>query len=137
MRNIYIKPTNKTPLIELKEDEGYIRIEGRSLPENVRSFYYPIVKEITKIVEDWKHLDIPNFEFHIKLGYFNSSSAKFILDLINVFVGLKKEAGKKIKIVWYYEEEDTDMKEAGQQISDLLEVDFDYIEYSDDDDDDE
>jgi hypothetical protein len=131
MADLYVEPTEKTPLIEVKEDKGYIRIEGRSLPENVRSFYYPILKEISNILDKWKNSDLDNFEFHVKLGYFNSSSAKFILDMLSIFVDLEKKHSKNCKVYWYYEDEDIDMKEAGMQIAELLGHEFIYIEYVD------
>ena len=43
---------------------------------------------------------------------------------------LKKlpEAGLPVSVEWYYEEDDSDMKEAGTDISLLVEMDFKYIE---------
>ncbi len=131
MEDIYIKATEKTPEIVIKVNEGYVKIEGRSLPENVRSFYYPIVQDFNRIIEHWKkESDLEDFEFHVKLGYFNSSSAKFILDLLMAFATIEPESYKQTKIYWYYEEEDIDMKEAGIQIADLLNKEFEYVEYT-------
>ncbi len=132
MEDIYIKATEKTPEVNIKVDEGYVKIEGRSLPENVRSFYYPLVQDFNKIIEYWKkESELEDFEFHVKLGYFNSSSAKFILDLLMAFMTIETEAYKQTKVYWYYEEEDIDMKEAGMQMADLLNKEFEYIEYTD------
>jgi len=134
MKDIYIESTKKTPKVEIIVEKGLVKMEGRSLPEDVRKFYYPLLKEFLGILNEWKTSNIDNFEFHINLDYFNSSSAKFILDFIEEYKQLR-DSGKNITLKWYYKEEDYDLKDAGIQFSEMSGLEFEYIELEDDDDD--
>jgi len=61
------------------------------------------------------------------MNYFNSSSAKFLHDVMSELVRFHKK-GHIIRILWYFEEEDEDMKYAGEEMSELLDVPFQFIE---------
>ncbi len=61
------------------------------------------------------------------MNYFNSSSAKFILDVI-VEVHKFHLDGYSIKIDWYFDEGDDDMLETGEDLSDMVDFPFNFIE---------
>jgi hypothetical protein len=44
---------------------------------------------------------------------------------------LKKD-GKAIAVNWYYEEDDIDMMETGEDFQDLIDLDFNLVELSED-----
>ena len=80
MNALHIEENIATPKVILDKDKGQFEISGHSLPENVLEFYNPIIKWIEE------YLKQPNkqTEFHFRLIYFNSSSSKIILDLLNI-----------------------------------------------------
>ena len=59
--------------------------------------------------------------------YFNTSSSKCLFDLFKTLKQLKKN-GKDVEINWYYEEDDDDMMETGEDFADLLGLDFNFVE---------
>jgi hypothetical protein len=63
----------------------------------------------------------------VKLEYFNTSSSKCILDL---FKKLEAISGSKTKVVvnWFFEEDDEDMEEAGQDYQAIISLPFNIIE---------
>ncbi len=65
--------------------------------------------------------------FNLKMNYFNSSSAKFLYDVMSELVRFHKK-GHIIRILWHFEEKDEDMQYAGEEMSELLEVPFQFIE---------
>ncbi len=66
----------------------------------------------------------------IQLEYFNTSSSKCILDVFKKLENLKK--GKSdVVINWYYEEDDEDMLEAGEDYESIIKVPFKMIEIVD------
>ena len=67
------------------------------------------------------------FILKIDLDYFNSSSAKFFYDIFLEFKRLET-AAIPVNIEWYYEEDDTDSMDAGNDIALLAEMEFTYIE---------
>lgn len=136
MRKLFIEKTPKTPKINFDPENWIFEMNGISRPENVREFYYPIIErleEFNKIESKTIPEKTKNTPFVVKLylDYFNSSSAKFILDIILQLSDLNNNGLNPI-IEWYYEEDDVDMKEAGEEFEDLIDIEFKYIEIKDD-----
>ncbi|PLX15791.1 MAG: hypothetical protein C0599_16225 [Salinivirgaceae bacterium] len=48
MENLSIKGTDDTPSIELNKEQNIYTISGMSLPEDVKSFYRPVIDWFTK-----------------------------------------------------------------------------------------
>jgi len=124
--------TRKTPKVIIDKEKGYMEMEGNSIPENVRAFYNEVVDELKDTILFWESPDIDNLKFIVKLYYFNSSSAKFIYDLLASFISLHKK-GKNISVEWYYEDDDIDEKEAGEELSEMLSFPFNFHEIKTDD----
>jgi uncharacterized Fe-S radical SAM superfamily protein PflX len=121
MKSIILDATHSTPAINFSED-GRLLIEGRSLPEDVNKFYKPLIEWIINLNSEAVKLDI-------NLEYFNSASAKKLLELLKSL-----DANSRIKsliINWHYEEGDDDALETGQIYEDLLrKAQFRFHEYA-------
>ena len=108
MQKLYIESTQLTPEINFSPDENIFIIKGTSSPEDVRALYYPVIEWIKIFVDDIIEGELPQFSssnpvrFKTDLDYFNSSSAKFLLD---IFTELKRLSLKDIKVLveWYYD----------------------------------
>ncbi len=132
MQKLYIEPTDATPEINFSPDENIFIIHGISSPEDVRALYYPVIEWIRTFVDDIIEGTVKVFHksspvrMHIDLTYFNSSSAKFLFD---IFSELKRLKSSEVPVVveWLHEDEDVDMKEAGSDIADLVEMEFTYV----------
>ncbi len=123
MKSISIPGTPKTPSVEFDADTGKIEIKGRSIPENSIEFYKPLVDwldEYAKVAKDVT-------EVNIQLEYFNTSSSKCILDVFKKLENVNKSANK-VEINWYYEEDDEDMLEAGEDYQSIIKIPFNMIE---------
>ena len=98
----------------------------------MREVYYPVVNWLIefgdKLKSDKEYEFSANdpFIMEFDLGYFNSSSTKFLFDIIKILQEIN-EAGVPTEIHWHYEEEDLDMKEAGEDLSYLAEIDFKFL----------
>ena len=116
-------------------DENLFYIRGTSAPEDVRKLYYPVLEWFNLFVEEIKKGEVKIFNnenplrFQFDLKYFNSSSAKFFFDFL---VELKKLTLLRIpvNVEWHYEDSDTEMLEAGRDLSHLAEFEFTYISKS-------
>lgn len=124
MDQYFLEPTRNTPEICFSPD-GKIRIRGRSIHENVDEFYKPSLKWVEQYLLD--PADITYID--IQLEYFNSASAKYIIQLLQRFqrVTLKD---KKFFINWFYDEGDEDILERGEYFASVLDIDFNFIEIS-------
>lgn len=123
---IYHKDATKTtPGIDMNMEEGSIKLVGRSSPENSVLFYSPVLDAL----KDDK-ISLTKLDIDIKLEYFNTSSSKCLYD---VFKQLKRRetTGTELNINWYYEPMDEDMFEAGEDYSELLDLEFNFVEEED------
>ncbi len=122
MEVINIKGTEDTPFVTLDKGANLFQISGRSLPEDVNLFYNPVLKWIDA------YKDAPNAktEFDFKLEYFNTASSKVILDILLKLEEIM-EAGHAVVIRWHYHEDEEDMREAGEEYADIVEIPFEYI----------
>jgi hypothetical protein len=67
------------------------------------------------------------FVFNLSFEYFNSSSAKYILDLCKNLARMRS-SGHNVLVKWHYKEDDEDMLEAGKEMSRLAKFTFDYVQ---------
>ena len=123
METIIIEGTPKTPTVEFNAEEGKVEIKGRSIPENSVEFYNPLIAWLEAYGSNPKDVT----QVNIQLEYFNTSSSKCILDVFKKLEGLAK-AGNDIKVNWFYEEDDEDMLEAGEDYQSIIKLPFKMIE---------
>ena len=125
MEILKIESTEDNPQIVLDRESNILEISGRSLPEDVNTFYEPMMSWIEEYAKD--PLDVTVFNF--KLTYFNTASSKIILDILTQFEEMIEE-GHKVMVRWHYPEEDEDMMEAGEEYSEMIDVPFEMVSYS-------
>jgi len=125
MEAIKIKGTEDTPNVVLDAAENVMEISGRSLPEDVSSFYGPILNWLVDYIKSPN----PKTVFNFKLVYFNTASSKLILDILMKLEDLHKK-GNEVLVKWYFPEDDEDMQEAGNEYADIVEIPFEQIAYN-------
>jgi hypothetical protein len=122
MELVSLESTKKTPNV-LLDPSGRIRIGGRSIPEDASKFY----DNILNWVLDYCHTPSDSTVVDIELEYFNSGSAKFVMQILRELSELLAE-GKNLKVNWYYEEGDDDILERGEYYSSILDLEINFIE---------
>jgi hypothetical protein len=133
MEPLIIEPTSHSPGIRFEPSSGKFLISGVSRPEDVRTFYYPVVDWLRKFLDEEIKTGKVSFDetnpliLDVTLKYFNSSSAKFLFDIFSELGNINEEGGK-LKIRWFYEAGDDDMLEAGEELSEIAEIPFEFIE---------
>jgi hypothetical protein len=133
MDALIIKATEFTPEVTLDPGSNRFEISGESRPENAGKFYHPILEWLDKYhsLRYWQDnkfknkVNNPVFEF--KLEYFNSTSAKFILDILKKFEFFIKD-DLMFSVNWYYEDQDLDMKESGEEFAKMTEANFNIVQ---------
>lgn len=119
MEKLEIEGTPKTPTVNFDAEKAHIEIRGRSIPENSIEFYKPLMDWLDEFSKNPKE----KTNVHIQLEYFNTSSSKCILDVFKKLEHLHKN-GSDVLINWYYEEDDEDMLEAGEDYQTIIGVPF-------------
>lgn len=122
MEKMLIKETETTPEVSFDHNIGTMRLKGRSWPENAYQFYQPLIKWL----EEYTKAPNSNTIFNFELDYFNTSSAKNLLDILNL-LGEIQNTGSKLIINWYHDVNDNDILTSGKIYSELVEIPFNYI----------
>ena len=123
MESLFIEGTAKTPTVRFDGDQGIVEIKGRSIPENSIEFYKPLVDWLEKYAKTPKN----QTKVNIQLEYFNTSSSKCILDVFKKLETIHK-SNNEVAINWFYEEDDEDMLEAGEDYESIIRIPFKMIE---------
>jgi hypothetical protein len=123
MEPLFIEGTAKTPTIKFDANQALLEIKGRSIPENSIEFYKPLVDWLDKFATS----PAKQTKVNIQLEYFNTSSSKCILDVFKKLETIHK-ANNEVVINWYYEEDDEDMLEAGEDYESIIRIPFKMIE---------
>ena len=129
MKSFIKRATDLTPEIILAPEENKFLIAGKSAPEDVRGLYYPVIEWMEEFADEVRqnniYTDTKPLLLKLDLEYFNSSSAKFLFDVFSYFRDLHNE-GVAVDIEWHYDEEDVDLREAGEDMALLCELPFRY-----------
>ena len=105
-----IREESTTPYVKLDKENCTLTIKGKSYPEHPTIFYTPILNELKDCISSLGDVGIT---VNLALEIMNSVSTKYIYNIIS---NINKSSDKN-KINWYYEEDDQDMEEEGQQLT--------------------
>ena len=98
---------------------GLMELKGMSCSENSLEFYKPVLDWVEKYGKSPQNSTVVNIEFK----YFNTSSAKCILDVLEKFANIYNN-GNNVVFNWNYENNDEEMLEAGENFSEILGIPF-------------
>lgn len=114
MDSLRVEQKDDSPLIDFNPKTGVFLMEGESRPENASKYYSPVLKWLNEYFETADKSKAITFVF--KLDYFNSSSAKYLMDIMLILTKFI-DNGAKIFIEWHYDVRDEDMLESGKEFS--------------------
>ena len=122
MEKLIIQSNEDTPQIEFDPATYTLELSGKSYPDNVFSFYEPVLAWIN----DYAACPGPLTNLVFKLDYFNTATAKIIFDILSL-VDTIRIKGHEVRIIWYYKQNDDDMKEAGEGYEKIIETKIELI----------
>jgi hypothetical protein len=120
MKPLHIAGTSKSPEIDFKTN-GEFSIKGNSYPENSGEFYEPVTKWLKEFFKD----NSAAVNLNVDLKYVNTSSIKSILTVITQ---IRSATDSNIKVSWMYELEDEDMLATGEDLQEMCDMRFEFIE---------
>ncbi len=120
MENLRIEGSDDTPFVIFDKKNAIFEISGRSLPEDVLQFYEPVMEWI----KNYSKESNPITAFTFKLDYFNTASSKVLLDMIGSLTAIKGTS-----IIWYYNEDDEEILDAGKEFSEQVDIPFEFKVY--------
>lgn len=131
MKALIIKGTEFSPQITFNPALLKFEISGESRPEDAGKLYGIVLQWLEEYLKTTKlKKTVPNpsqIKFEFNLLYFNTVSAKYILEILRV-LHASDANGPGIKILWYYKAKDEDMKESGEEFARLVNIPFEFIQ---------
>lgn len=122
MKALYIKGVDDSPRVILDKEKGLFEILGKSLPDDIKSFYEPVLNWF----EEYTYDPLPETALNIRLTYFNSATSKFLLDIFMLLEEMNQKQSV-VEVNWFYPYYDEDMKQTGIEFSEMLELKFNII----------
>jgi len=120
---LLIDKTVDCPYINFSE-EGIIDIEGRSITEDVFSFWQPLLEWISNYCKT--PAEFTNVV--VNLEYTNSSSNKYINEILRCLEECYRN-GNKMQITWKYEEDDESILQLGKDLEAMTNLPFKFEEF--------
>ena len=120
MADLLINNSVKTPSITFAADNGQLEIKGKSIPENSLEFYRPVFEWL----DSYSNSPAPSTTLKVALEYFNTSSSKCLLDIFRKLEAINLSGRSSVKVAWFYDSDEEDMMEAGEDYQALVKVPF-------------
>lgn len=123
MQKFYIPPTKTSFEISFDPGENLLEIAGISYPANARDFFKP--------VEEWvdgylANLNSESVNISFRVSYFNTSSSKYLYQILAKFSTYHKEKGN-VKILWHHMCEKENVLEAWKELAFELDIAFEVV----------
>ena len=115
MNNLFIPKEKGTPEIDFNQEIGTLSITGQSYPEDSSEFYVKVIEWVREFISSTKQ----KVTFNVNLQYFNTSSSKAILDILEMLDNYFK-TGNETEVNWFYTEEDDDIYDHGIEFTEDL-----------------
>jgi hypothetical protein len=121
MDRIQLAATDRSPRVDFDFATGHLSLQGESYPEDAAAFFGPLLQALRTYLADTSATPIV---FEVGLAYFNSSSAKA---LMNLFMPLEDaaEGGRSVTVRWRFADGDETIEEAGEDFA----ADFSYARF--------
>jgi len=128
MKELILNGTKQTPYVNFNAESGKLELSGRSIPENSFEFYNPLLEWLT----EYASVALPETAIKVYLEYFNTSSSKYILEVLKKLKDIDELDGKTVHVEWCYDEDDDEMLETGEDYEDVTGLTFQYSEIEED-----
>ena len=117
------KGTYFVPHVNFSAETGRCLLEGESYLENTWEFY----KQLVSWLRSYAETSQPIY-FDFKLTYFNTSSSKGILEVLE-FLKEYQDQGGVIDLKWYYPADDEDILEEAEDFIEDTQLAIELIAY--------
>lgn len=120
-KKLIIPKTNQTPEVEFDVENGKLFMKGKIVPENPFDFF----DEFNQTFDNCVKTNPEGFEINMQLDYFNTVSSKLLSKFFQ-----KAISNSKPILNWYYEKDDIELKEAGEDYAQIINYPINIIEVS-------
>jgi hypothetical protein len=121
---VHLTPSEDEPEIILDKTKKILRFSGTSIPEDPEKLFRPVMNWVNQYVRS------PNPETSIEfmMEYYNSSTARFFVEMLEKFEELNENTGN-VRIIWKCRKDDVVMQERGEDLMAIIQLPFEFITY--------
>ncbi len=121
MEILFIPNTIRTAGVNFDAEKALLSIRGNSIPENSDDFFQPL----HNWVEEFNTSHTGKVTFRVFMTYFNTSTIRHIIGLMKKLI---QSHGNGLTIEWIYEKGDEEIRDRGQDISEVVKFQFKFEE---------
>lgn len=121
MQALFIPNTIRTAGVNFDPDKAILSIRGNSIPENSDEFFKPVHSWVEEFVAEKKG----KVTFHVFMTYFNTSTIRHLIGLMKKLI---TGYADDLTIEWAYEKGDEEIRDRGQDISEVVKFKFTFTE---------
>lgn len=115
---------NTLPKIEYDEINGVINISGRSISTEADVYFNLFLPYLSDNLQK-----VPiDIDVTIDLEYFNTNTSIKLMEFFNIINENVVYKGHTVKVTWFIDKIDEDIKESAQDFEELSKIKFQYIE---------
>ena len=114
-------PTEDEPEIILDKEKNIFQFTGSSMPEDPGKVFSPVLDWIKSYMQDPN----PSTVVEFKMDYFNSSTARFFVEILEKFEEMY-DNGSAVKIIWFHFLDDVVILERGEDIEAVVDIPFEF-----------
>jgi len=116
-KSFVIRSTDVTPSLRLMPQKEYLLIKGVSCSEDVSGFY----RQVLELLDAYAAMDKDRLTLYFKFEKYDTNSVQYIFQIMKR-IEILAESGMDVDVVWYYKEGNESMKEMGENLRDLFEL---------------
>ena len=118
-KKLIIPKTNQTPEVEFDRENKHLSMKGKIIPENPFDFFDHFNLTFDKYIK----ANPDNLVINMQLDYFNTVSSKLLSKFFQ-----KAVTNSRPVLNWYYEKNDIELKEAGEDYAQIINYPINLIE---------
>lgn len=124
MQRLQIASTIRTAGVDFDPENALLLIRGNSIPENADGFFQPL----HDWVESFRHHYKGKVRLRVFMTYFNTATIRHIISLMKRLIS---HYGDDLTIEWAYERGDEEIRDRGQDLSEVVRFNFAFEEVND------
>jgi len=118
-KKVIIPKTSQTPEVEFDVENRKLSVRGKIVPENPFDFFDHFNQTFDKYIQT----NPDNLVINMQLDYFNTVSSKLLSKFFQ-----KAVSNSRPTLNWYYEKNDIELKEAGEDYAQIINYPINLIE---------
>jgi len=118
LTNIFVEPTEKTPLIDFNHLTGELILSGKSIPVNAIKIFEPVYEWVTEYVKNPRHTT----NLRLNLEYFNTASSIWLAKIVKALAGIQNHEYVLFLHIYFPIEDFEDIDDIKDDLSPVIDV---------------